>query len=74
MLLKIQVLWDVMPCKPINSSLHVKGLYCLHFQSQAEEFLILKKKVLQAFRMLITVYQSIQYNTPEDLKLLTMTG
>jgi len=74
MLLKIQDLQDVLPCKLINSYLHVKGLYCLHLQSQTGEFLTLKKKVLQAFRMLITIYPSVQNSTSEDLKLLTMTG
>jgi hypothetical protein len=73
MLLKIQDLWDGMPCKWLNSNPHVKGLSCLHLQSQAADFMTLKKKVLQAFRILTTIYPSPQYNTPEDFELLTMT-
>jgi len=31
-LIKVQVFWDIMSCKLVNSYCHFKGVYCLHNQ------------------------------------------
>ena len=55
----MQVIWDVMSCRSVDSYRQFEEFLCLHFQSRA-----LKKVCLWTS---VTVYQSTLLNIPEEL-------